>query len=165
MAKAKPRVLADSNIYVAGMLFPRSFYETLQLAAKGDIRLIICPYIIDETTANLHKWLPDKSYMERFAEFMLAIEPEWIENPSADQLKNYQKLVASAKDLPIAVAAINAKVKYLITNDKVFHQTATIDYLKTKGIRVFTAQQFLQKIMGWQEHELKTIQKREWQDL
>lgn len=166
MAKHKrPLVLADSNIYVAGVLFPRVFYEVLQHAAKGDIELVISPYIIQEVTRNLARWLPEKSFLERLSDLLLAIEPIWIENPYPRELKRHRNLVASAKDLPIALAAVNAKVAYLITNDKVFHQAAAIKGLKRRGVTVITAEQFLRKAMGWEESDLHAIRERKWNDL
>jgi len=36
------RVMADANILIAGLLFPRWFHEFLRHALKEDFRLVLC---------------------------------------------------------------------------------------------------------------------------
>ena len=36
------RVMADTNVLIAGILFPRWFHEFLRHALKGDFKLVLC---------------------------------------------------------------------------------------------------------------------------
>jgi rRNA-processing protein FCF1 len=47
------RVMADANILVAGILFPRWFHEFLRHALKDDFRLILSSQVIREARARM----------------------------------------------------------------------------------------------------------------
>lgn len=46
------RVMADSNIIIAGVLKPRWFFEFLGHAIRGDFQLILAP----QTVAEVLRW-------------------------------------------------------------------------------------------------------------
>jgi predicted nucleic acid-binding protein len=82
--------------------------------------------------------------------------------PTDEEITRHEQLVRDAKDIHVALAAIDAKVDYLISQDKdltdpnePIHQ-----YLK-----VLLPGKFLRDYLGWTSDELETIRHRNWEDL
>ena len=50
MAPSQPelRVMLDANILIAGSVWPRWPYEVLQHALRGDFRLVLSEYVIQQ---------------------------------------------------------------------------------------------------------------------
>ena len=76
-----------------------------------------------------------------------------------------QKLVRDLTDVAVALAAISAKVDYLISEDKDFtvqdESTAEI----RKHVKVMLSGTFLREVMGWTSDELDAIRHRKWSDI
>ncbi len=61
MAERPLRVMADSNILIAGVLKPRWFFEFLGHAMRGDFQLVLAPQTVAEVAVGGKEgWLPAK---------------------------------------------------------------------------------------------------------
>ena len=157
------RVMADSNILIAGVLKPRWFFEFLSHAIRGDFQLVLAP----QTVAEVLRWAETKGGRRKDAlEFFLArCRFELAPDPSPEEVQTHTALVRDVTDVPVALSAIKARVDYLVTNDDDFHAEDTRAELERHGIQVTLVGTFLAEVMGWQSRELEAIRHREWSDL
>lgn len=76
-----------------------------------------------------------------------------------------QNLVRDKKDIPIALSAINARVDYLVSDDK----DLTAKDKTTEELRQFVKPMicgtFLKEVMGWTSEDLEKVRRRKWQDI
>ena len=76
-----------------------------------------------------------------------------------------QGLVRDKIDIPIALAAINAKVDYLVSEDKdLTARDATTANLRQK-LTVLLSGTFLREVVGWSSEQLESIRHRTWRDV
>jgi predicted nucleic acid-binding protein len=74
-------------------------------------------------------------------------------------------LVRDESDIPIALAAINAGVDYLVSEDKDFTARNETTAELYEQLEVLLSGTFLRQVMGWTSKELEEIRYREWSDL
>jgi predicted nucleic acid-binding protein len=98
-------------------------------------------------------------------QFLADCDYEEVPDPSPEEVERNLHLVRDPKDVPIALAAINAEVDYLVTNDKdLTAQDETTAALRQK-IQPMIVGQFLSELMGWESEGLERIRERNWGDL
>lgn len=153
------RVMVDANVLVAGTGWPRWPYALLQHAVAGDFQLVLSPYVIEEARRHLKRIAPDA--LPYFQDFLELSEYEEIADPTPEMLAVYNQLVRDPKDIPIALAAINAAVDCLVSSDK--HLTESEEL--RKHVPVLLPAVFLRKYMGWTSEQLEVIRDRTWRDL
>ena len=157
------RVMADANVLIAGILFPRWFHEFLRHALKGDFKLVLSA----QTIREVREWTARGTFAQQQAleQFLTDCGYEVAPDPSREEVEKNVGLVRDPKDIPIALAAINARVDYLVTNDKdLTAQDGTTAALREK-IQPIIVGQFLREVMNWESKELEKIRKRNWSDL
>jgi predicted nucleic acid-binding protein len=151
--------MVDANVLVAGTGWPRWPYALLQHAVTGDFQLVLTPYIITEARRNLQRI--DPTTLPDFDDFLYLSKYEEIANPSPEVVTAHQGVVRDLDDIPVAVAAITAKVDYLISSDKDLTES---DELKQQ-VPVLLPAVFLREHMGWTSDELEAIRHRKWSDM
>lgn len=164
---AKPsgrlRVMVDANILFAATLWPRWPYEVIQHARKGDCQLVLAPVVIDAAYDALAAQFPDA--IGRFERLMRLVSYEEAPDPSSALVARSRDLVRDVTDVPVALAAIRARVDYLVSEDKdLTAQDKTTEKLRQR-LRVMLSGTFLREVMGWTSEELERVRKRTWQDL
>jgi predicted nucleic acid-binding protein len=157
------RVMADSNIIIAGVLKPRWFFEVLGHAIRRDFQLVLAP----QTVAEVLRWAEVKGGYRRGAVefFLAACRFELAPAPSTEEVQANADLVRDVTDVPVALSAIKAKPDYLVTNDEDFHAEKTEAALKKQGVQVVHVGTFLAEVMGWKSRELEAIRLREWAEM
>jgi len=112
----KPRVMVDANVLFAGVVWPRWPYEVLQHALRGDFQLLLSPLVIAQArralTPRYAGWVP------AFDGLLEKLPFELAPDPSRAELHRHAGLVRDDTDIPVALAAINAGVDYLVSEDK-----------------------------------------------
>jgi predicted nucleic acid-binding protein len=157
------RVFTDANVLFAGIVFPRWPREVLRYAAAGDFQLVLCPLVIQQARRNLQKRFPD--YVDRFEEFLQAIDYELVPDPTLAEIEANKNLVRDLSDVPVALAAITAKADYLVSEDKDFTvQDETTAELR-RHLRVVVSGTFLREAIGWTGEQLEAIRHRKWSDI
>jgi putative PIN family toxin of toxin-antitoxin system len=156
--------MLDANVLITGIIWPRWQNAVLEHALRGDLQLVLSRLIIDEASRHIHAI--DASQFVRFERFLSDCSMELIDDPSPEQVKQHHDLMRDVTDIPIALAAINAKVDYLVTYDRDF----TEEDETTKKVRdaipgIILPPVFLRKVMGWSSDELESIRYREWLDV
>jgi len=157
------RVMADANVLIAGILFPRWFHEFLRHSLRGDFTLVLSDQTIREARERMARGTPVQQ--QALEQFLKDCQYEAVPDPSRNEVQAHAGLVRDPKDIPISLAAINAGVDYLVTNDKdLTAQDDTTAALREK-IQPIIVGRFLREVMGWESEELERIRKRNWIDL
>lgn len=157
------RVMADANVLIAGILFPRWFHEFLRHALKGDFKLVLSAQTIHEARERMARGTA--AQQQALEQFLADCDYEAVPDPSREEVEQNAGLVRDPKDIPIALAAIIAGVDYLVTNDKdLTAQDETTAALREK-IQPIIVGRFLREVMGWDSEALERIRKRNWSDL
>lgn len=165
MAKTRTglRVMVDANILIAGSVWPRWPYEVIQHALHGDFQLILSPYILGQAVKQLNMRFPESTW--RLEHLLETSRYELARNPTKGQVVQAVGLTRDETDLPVVLAAIAAKVDYLVSEDKdLTAQDGTTEELH-KRLKVLISGTFLREVMGWNSDELERVRKRTWQDL
>lgn len=159
----KARVMLDTTVLVAGSGWPRWPRELLLAGLRGEVQLVLSPYVIEQARRILSKHFP--GHLQRFEEFLAVAPFELVPDPSPQDIARHKGLVRDETDLPIALAAINAQVDYLVSEDKdLTAQDATTEELH-KQVKVLLPGTFLRQIMGWSGEQLEQLRGRNWKDL
>jgi len=160
---AIPRVMLDTGVLLAGIVWPRWPYKVLRHAVRGDFRLVLSEIIIQEANRKFLEKFPH--HVPDFVTFLARCDIERVAAPTAADVLRNRNLMRDITDVPIAVAAIEAQVDYFVSEDKDFtahdETTANLDARLT----IFLTGTFLRQIMGWSSENLESIRHRTWEDL
>ena len=74
-------------------------------------------------------------------------------------------LVRDPSDVPVALAAINAKVDYLDSEDKDLTVQGNTTARMRHRLTVLISGTFLREVMGWSSEDLERIWQRNWRDI
>jgi len=161
--RKKLRVMVDANVLLAGVVWPRWPHEVLEHARRGDFRLVLLPLVIEQARHRLVTRFP--AYVDKFEATLRAISHQLVKNPTPNQVARHVELVRDVTDVPIALAAINARVDYLVSEDKdLTAQDETTTQLR-KRVTVLLSGTFLREVMGWSSDDLERVRGRTWRDL
>ncbi len=108
--------MVDANVLIAGSVWPRWPYEVLQHALNGDYRLVLGNYVIQQASRHIRARFP--AYAEQFDGFLQDCGFELAADPTREQVEQGLNLVRDPSDVPVALAAIQAGVDYLVSEDK-----------------------------------------------
>jgi predicted nucleic acid-binding protein len=150
-------VMVDTTILLSGLMWPRWPFEVLQAALKGEFRLVLLPYVINEARRKFRDDFP--SFANEFEEFIKACPHEEAANPSKRQLQEDPHISRDIEDTPIALGAIKANVDCLVSEDK------DLTTIASDKLRVVLSGTFLREYMAWTSDELEAIRHRTWNDL
>lgn len=162
MAEIEPklRVMVDANVLVAGTGWPRFPYEVLQHAIAGDYRLVLSPFVLAEAQEHISRLFPQR--LELFDQLLIATKFEAVPTPTQAELAVAPQLTRDPDDMPIVLAAIEARVNYFISQDR---DITDPDEPLHKYLRVLLPAAFLRHLMGWSSEDLERIRNRNWRDL
>lgn len=157
------RVFLDANILIAGTVWPRWPYEVLQHALKGGFRLVLTPYVIEEARRILSARFPKE--IGRFEAFLKACDYEITTIPTVEAVNAHANLVRDIADVPVALAAIEAGVDCLVSEDKdlTARDDSTVELRRL--LPVYLSGAFLREVMGWSTRQLEAVRGRNWRDL
>lgn len=155
----KLRVMVDANVLVAGLGWPRWPYAVLQHAALGDYQLVLSPYIIGEAHRHLQRIIPNA--LPSFQDFLELCDCEIVPDPSIEMVVQNLLSVRDPKDIPVALAAIDANIDCLVSSDKDLTHNETLQ----AQLNVLLPAVFLRDYMGWSSQELEAIRHRTWDEL
>jgi predicted nucleic acid-binding protein len=160
---AKLRVMVDANVLLAGNLWPRWPYEVLQHGIQGDFQLVLTPLVIEQ----VRRTIAARFALEtgRFEVFLGQLDFDEAPDPSPAEVAKHQALVRDATDVPIALAAIQARVDYLVSEDKDLTSTDATTAMLRERLKVLLCGTFLREVMGWTSEELEQVRGRTWHDL
>ncbi len=85
--------------------------------------------------------------------------------PTGEAITAHAYLVRDVSDVPVALAAIEAGVNCLVSEDKdlTIHDETTVELRKL--LPVYLSGTFLRELMGWSTEQLEAVRGRRWQDI
>jgi predicted nucleic acid-binding protein len=157
------RVMLDANILISGCVWPRWPYEVLQHAVRKDFQLVLSPYIIEQAVKQLDLRFPGSIWRLDYLLDMTGYE--LIKNPAKEQVVQFAGLSRDETDIPVALAAINGKVDYLVSEDKNLTVKDETTAQLRQHLKVLISGTFLRAVMDWSSDELEKVKGRTWRDL
>jgi predicted nucleic acid-binding protein len=107
--------MMDANLLIGAFLAPRASRQVMEWAREGRVTLVLSPYVIAEARRMI-----SRAFRHRLAEFdaFIAATPhELAPDPSPEAVAEHRDLVEDPADVPVALAAIDAGVDYLLSSD------------------------------------------------
>lgn len=156
--RRKLRVMVDANILYAAIGWRRWPYEVLRHVLRKDIRLVLSERVIAEATEEIGADFPDQ--VHAFRRLLAMLKPEMVPGPTERQIAKNKTLLPDPDDVPIALAAINAKVDYFVSEDKHFTTRDKARAELHRRLKVMISGTFLREVMGWTSKELARVHKR-----
>lgn len=158
-----PRVFLDANILIRGITLPRFPYEVLQHAARGDFIPIFSPLVLDSARLYVRKLFPE--HLEALDTLLELLDYELAPDPPPEEVAAHAGLVRDAKDIPVALSAIQAKADYLVSTDRGFTDVDETTAELRRYLKPIRVGSFLREVMGWTGQALSAIERRRWSDL
>jgi len=62
--KRLPLVFLDSNVFIAGLTYPRWPYEILKYGEAQEIKIVLCPFVIEEIKDSLAACRRSRQYIK-----------------------------------------------------------------------------------------------------
>ena len=160
------RVFVDANVLIRGVTFPRFPYEVLRLAARHEIVLAISPSVLDDVRYYVRELFPD--HLDKLEIFLATGLVKIVDEPTPEEVKANHDLVRDIDDVPVVLAAVKAKVDFLVSTDT---DLTDVDE-STEKLRqilapceVMRVGSFLNEVMGWSHEALEAISRRRWGDV
>ena len=160
---ARLRVMLDANILVAGTAWPRWPHEVLLAGLRGDYQLVLSPYVIKQARRVLSRRFA--VHVDRLEELLYSADIELVPDPTPEEVARSSDLVRDETDVPVALAAIDAEVDYLISEDKDLTARDDTTVILRQKLTVLLSGTFLRKVLGWTSKDLERIRHRTWRDL
>ena len=159
----KLRVFLDANILIRGITLPRFPYEVLRHAAGEDFIPVFSPMVLDSARLYVQKLFPGQR--DALETLLALLDHELIPDPLPDLVAAHEKLVRDAKDIPVALSAIQADVDYLVSTDRDFTDMGDTTAELRRYLKPLRPGSFLREMMGWTSEDLSAIERRRWIDL
>lgn len=102
------RAFLDANILIRGVTLPRFPYEILRHTAHGDFIPVVSPLVLTGARLYVRELFPQ--YQTDLELALGLLRCELVTNPSLEEIAAYPGLMRDVKDIPVAVAAIQARV-------------------------------------------------------
>jgi predicted nucleic acid-binding protein len=164
MANDQPlRIFLDANILIRGITLPRFPYEVLRHAAREDFTPVFSPLVLDSARLYVQELFP--AYQDALEVLLALLDYELIPDPTPAEVATYPNLVRDAKDIPVALAAIQAQVDYLVSTDLDFTAEDETTAELRRYLKPLKVGTFLREVMGWTSEALSAIERRRWPDL
>jgi len=128
-------------------------------ALKGDYQLVLSTLVVDQARRWFRKNLP--SAEGRFERFLSSVGYSKAPEPTKIQINRHPTLVRDVKDIPVALAAMNARVDYFVSEDKDFTDEDATTYEVRRHLKAMRPVIFLREVMGWSSEELEKIRYRD----
>jgi hypothetical protein len=157
------RVMLATSVLLSGTIWPRWPYEVLRHALQGDYRLVLAPLLIDKATRKFQEKFP--RHLPAFARFLQDCDYELCADPNRAEVLAQRDLMRDISDVPIALAAIGARVGCLVSEDKDFTASTAQTRKLHRQLQVLLSGTFLRKRMSWTGEALEAVRGRTWPEL
>lgn len=146
-----PRLMLDSNIVTDGLVSRWGMAKAvLALCAAKTCRLVLAEYVRLEVERNLVKHidkLEEEEAEQLIADYERLIKltrPVKVPLATAEEIEANRHLIRHAADIPVVLAALQAKPDWLITmNRKHF----TDEVAQKTGLRIASPEEFFEQLI------------------
>src|SRR3972149_8966014 len=114
-ALSKINLFLDSSVIFTGIVSATGAARVLLLLAETDqITITISEQVVTETERAVARKLPQG--LNDLRQAILASAARVVRDPSPEEVKAHLNLISHPADVPIVLAAMRAKVDYLVTH-------------------------------------------------
>jgi predicted nucleic acid-binding protein len=131
-----PDLFFDSSALFAGIVSASGASRALLLLAEaGQVAITVSEQVVAETERAVARKIPRA--LPEFREAIHATGLRIVRDPLPDEIKGHAAIIAHQADVPIVVAAMQAKTEYLVTlNTRHFLDDPTV--AERSGLRIGT---------------------------
>lgn len=117
MSTSRAKVFFDSSALFAGVVSATGAARALLLLSEAGalIQIIVSEQVIAETERNVARKLPRA--LPYYREALRAGAVKIVSDPTREGVTRHRGIITHQADVPIVVAAMKAKVDYLVTLD------------------------------------------------
>lgn len=148
---------------IRGLTLPRFPYEILQAGARGQVRLVTSVTPLARARHYIETRFP--AHLERFERFLAQDILAVVEDPPEEAVQAQMDWVRDEDDVPVVLAAITARAKYLVSTDPDLTVMDSSTEKLRKQITPIRPGDFLKNVLGWTSEELSRIEMRTWEAL
>jgi predicted nucleic acid-binding protein len=113
----KIKVFLDSSALIAGVISSSGAARVLLVMSEtGQIEIFISEHVITESERSLARKVPHA--LPEFRQSIRDTQPRILRNPTQQEIRNHLYLIGDPGDVPILLAAMKAKVDYLVTHNR-----------------------------------------------
>ena len=142
----KINLFLDSSALITGILRAVGASRALMLLAESDqISVTISEQVLAETERAKARKVPQA--LSDFRQAILASRARIVREPSPEDVKTHPNLISHPADIPILLAAMQAKVDYLVTQNR-NHFINDPGVAKQSGLRIGTPGDALSWVRG-----------------
>jgi len=142
------RVTIDANVLFSGINWEGVPSQILARALVGDLRLVLVEYVIGEARTRIAEKIPHAS--AKYEQFLAVCNYEVLPDPTDQEVQaNLDLVYRDPFDVPIALAAIKARVDVLVSGDDDFQDEGNTRL--HQALVVMTPRQFFDQVLGGEE--------------
>lgn len=148
----KIKLFLDSSALISGIISEDGAARALLLLAEtGHLELMISEQVVAETERTIARKAPRA--VNDYRRAVRASKVRILRDPEVEEVRNNLHLITHAMDVPILLAAMRAKVDYLVTLNRK-HFIDDPDVAVKAGLRIGTPGDAL----GWVREKLRKIE-------
>jgi predicted nucleic acid-binding protein len=111
---SSPHLFLDSNALFAGVVSASGASRALLLLAEGGLIVVtVSEQVVAETERAVARKVPRA--LSTYREALRSTGLQIVRDPPAEEINHHGDIIAHRADVPIVVAAMQAKVDYLVT--------------------------------------------------
>lgn len=157
------RLFLDASILIKAASFPRLPFEIVRLGMRGEVGIVLSPLVIGSAAHHVESKYPDQ--LELLRRVLHRLQHELVADPGPERVAAERDLCRDESDVPVALAAIDAGVDYLVTTDRdltVLDQTTA---RLRERVQVITPLALVRYVLKWPEAQIQARIHRQWREL
>jgi predicted nucleic acid-binding protein len=135
----------------------------VRLGLRREATIVLSPEIARSARFHVQQRFPDA--LGRLEIYLAMLRYELVTNPDEERIIRNADLCRDLSDVSIALAAIDGKVDYLVTNDRDLTVVDSTTMRLRELVNVITPLALLRHILRWPESRIEAAMHRNWRDL
>ena len=157
------RLFLDATILIRAVSFPRLPFEVVRLGLCGEVHVILSPLVLASARVDVSRLYPQQlPLLQRVLE---RLDYEEVADPDGQRVARNLDICRDESDVPVVLAAADAHVDYLVTNDRDLTATDASTARPRQLVRVITPLALLRHVLGWPEARIEAATHRHWHEL
>jgi predicted nucleic acid-binding protein len=112
--RSKLRLFLDATILIRAVSFPRLPFEILRLGLAGEVGIVLSPLVIESARRHVERLYPGR--LPLLEQVLEQLQYESVPDPDAERVDQHRDLCRDESDIPVILAAADARVDYLVTS-------------------------------------------------